>query len=185
MGVGWLSTLAFSLFLLFWFVAVWNIVTSLFIEKVLSMAQEDIEDQMIRKHQKDMIDAVELKDIISLADTDHSGTLTRDEFIAFMNDPKLRCFFEFRGLNTKDILSFFEMMTSVTCETELPISAFVVGCIGMRGVASAMDLQAVGFDIKVLTRLHQEFSGTVNQTFAELKEALNTLCIRMDTTVRF
>merc|ERR1712217_647718 len=118
-----------------------------FIEKVLSLAHGDAEQQMLEKQKKDLEDAAELKELIARADTDSSGKLSRDEFIAFMKDPKLRCFFEFRGLKGKDLVSFFDMMTSVTSDTELDIQAFVVGCIGMRGMASAMDLQAVGFEV--------------------------------------
>merc|ERR1712217_870858 len=128
-----------------------------FIEKVLSLAHGDAEQQMLEKQKKDLEDAAELKELIARADTDRSGLLSRDEFIAFMKDPKFRCFFEFRGLSLKDAVSFFEMMTASTGgDVELDISNFVKGCIGMRGMASAMDVHALGFEVKVMQAKQQE-----------------------------
>merc|ERR1712217_367729 len=151
-----------------------------FIEKVLSLAHTDAEQQMLEKQKKDTEDAAVLKELIAKADTDRSGLLSRDEFVAFMKDPRLRCFFEFRGLSLKDAVSFFEMMTASTgADVELGISDFVSGCIGMRGVASAMDVHSLGFEVKVMHARQQEQAALWLQQFAELKEAFRTLTVVM------
>merc|ERR1711972_1229783 len=71
--VGWMPASAFIIFLLFCFVAAWNIISSMFIERVLSLAQPDLEEQMLKKRRKDMSDTEEMVSIISQADTDRSG----------------------------------------------------------------------------------------------------------------
>merc|ERR1712176_338700 len=103
------------------------------------------------------------------------GLLSKDEFICFMRNPKLRAFFELRGLSLKDAVGFFELMTAVSGEVELDISNFVWGCIAMRGMASAMDVHALGFEVKVMHAKQQEFSELSLQQIAELKEAMQAL----------
>merc|ERR1739846_173771 len=96
--IGWMPSLGFLFFLLFWFVSVWNIVISIFIEKVLCLAQGDMEEQLIQKRRQNIVDAAELRSIMKQADTDGSGKLSRVELMAFLSDPKIRCFFEVRGM---------------------------------------------------------------------------------------
>merc|ERR1711933_302647 len=141
--VGWVPASAFILFLLFCFVAAWNVISSMFIERVLSLAQPDLEEQMLRKRRQDMIDAEELTSIIAQANTDGSGRLSMEEFVARLQDSKFRYFLEFRGLSNKDAMMYFKLLTSTTGESDVDIPTFAGGCLAMRGTASAMDMHAL------------------------------------------
>merc|ERR1719414_559222 len=49
-------------------------------------------------------------------------------------------------------------MTSVTGEKEVQIGQFVSGCLGMRGVASSMELHALSFEVKTMRMRQHDFS---------------------------
>eukprot|EP00929_Paragymnodinium_shiwhaense_P111517 TRINITY_DN7964_c0_g1_i3.p1 TRINITY_DN7964_c0_g1~~TRINITY_DN7964_c0_g1_i3.p1 ORF type:complete len:661 (-),score=69.69 TRINITY_DN7964_c0_g1_i3:192-2174(-) len=82
------STL-FVFFTLFITIAVWNIVTSVFLENTMKMTQPDREGELLDKHRQDVEDAKELMQVCSLADADGSGTVSLLEFEQFMlNDTR-------------------------------------------------------------------------------------------------
>merc|ERR1719254_304675 len=170
-----MAPLTLVLHVLFTYIAAWNIVNSIFIEKVLSLGRPEVETQMLEKHKKDIKDAEELMTLIRRADQDKSGKLSMDEFVFSMNDPKFRYFFEIRGLEIKDAEMFFHMLTAVTGEDEIDISTFVSGCLGMQGLASSVDLHALSFEVKVMHVSHREFIGRWESEVSSIRAALDDL----------
>merc|ERR1712232_1519060 len=130
---------------------------------------------MGRKRRQDMIDAEELTSIIAQADTDGSGRLSMEEFVSRLQDSKFRYFLEFRGLSNKDAMMYFKLLTSTTGESDVDIPTFAGGCLAMRGTASAMDMHALGFEVKIMRDRQREFSNNWDRHIAELKEALTRL----------
>merc|ERR1712066_860626 len=126
-------------------------------EKALTLAQPDLDTQMLQKQRKDHQDAQELRKLTMTADNDFSGTLSLEEYTRFMQDPKFRSFFEMRGLDIKDAEMFFHMLTAVTQRDEVDIQTFVEGALRMRGFASSLDLHTLSFEVKVLHLHHKEF----------------------------
>merc|ERR1712217_674460 len=106
------------------------------------------------------------------ADKDGSGRLSLNEFITSMQDPRFRYFFEVRGLDIKDAEMFFHMLTSVSGADEVDISTFVSGCLGMRGLASSVDLHALGFEVKVMNIAQQEL---LTSCVSEIRAGLASL----------
>merc|ERR1719329_299302 len=73
-GVG--NALVFVSFILFFTIAVWNIVTSLFIEKTLAIARSDTETIMMEKRRTDLKDSRELLDLLRRLDKDGSHSIS-------------------------------------------------------------------------------------------------------------
>merc|ERR1719433_819635 len=107
--VGWLPPLIFIVYLLFSFIAAWNIVSSIFIEKVLSLAQPGMEQQLLQKQRRDYNDSKELETLIVQAEEDRSGKVSMAEFARLMEDPRCSFFFELRGLSMLDAEVFFTL----------------------------------------------------------------------------
>merc|ERR1719277_1889127 len=80
----------FLFYILFFAIAAWNIVTSTFIEKALKLAQPDLETLTLEQTMKDCMDAEELNEIFSSADTDGSKAISFEEFHQIANHAKFR-----------------------------------------------------------------------------------------------
>merc|ERR1712150_382125 len=117
----------------------------------------------------------ELRRLISKADQDTSGTLSQEEFMEFMKDQRFRRFFELRGLDVKDVAVFFKLLTSMSGSDEVEIGSFVSGCMAMRGMASAMDLHALSFQVHVLHTGHKEFTKRWAREASDIRFALDSL----------
>merc|ERR1712232_1294111 len=67
-------------FIAFYLIAVWNIVTSLFVNSALQMTIPDIETIQMEKRWQDLRDARDITIVLSEElDRDHSGTISKGE----------------------------------------------------------------------------------------------------------
>lgn len=130
-------------FVVFFLISFVNISTSLFVEKALSLAQPDSEMRLLHRWQKDMELAGELRTLIEKLDLDHSGVLTRKEWMTIAQDPIMRMHFEVCGLHINDAHDFWEAVVNLTDVEEPAIETFVNGCMNMRGEASSAEVQVV------------------------------------------
>jgi len=96
-----IAQLVYVLYLLFFFVAAWNIITSLFMEKAMALSQPDVEAQMLRKHREDVHHATEIVKILEEIDTSDTGTISLARFKQYMQIPRFRYFFECRDQKTR------------------------------------------------------------------------------------
>merc|ERR1719322_1351324 len=113
---------------------------------------------MMKRRRKRARDVQELKRLTNAANRDGNDKLSVDEFVTLVKDPRFCEFLECRDLQVKDAEMFFNMLTSVTGDVEVDISTFIAGCLSMRGVASAMDLHSLYFEVKMMHIQHREFS---------------------------
>eukprot|EP00929_Paragymnodinium_shiwhaense_P091701 TRINITY_DN51612_c0_g1_i1.p1 TRINITY_DN51612_c0_g1~~TRINITY_DN51612_c0_g1_i1.p1 ORF type:complete len:671 (+),score=123.73 TRINITY_DN51612_c0_g1_i1:88-2100(+) len=124
-ATGVLNAILFIFFIVFFAVAVWNIVTSVFLENTMKMMLPDREGELLEKHRQDVEHAKELMRICSLADIDRSGTVSVAEFEEFMLNETFRQYFDMRGIDIKDTELFFNMITTSTGSEEVDLEAFV------------------------------------------------------------
>jgi hypothetical protein len=162
---------AYVVYILFCLIAAWNVVTSIFIERAMTLARSDMQTSILRKAK----DAAQLWRLTMKADHDTSDTLSHEEFKEFMQDQSFRRFFELRGLDMKDVALFFHLLTSQSGCMEVDMERFVSGCMGMKGTASAMDLHALSHQVRVLQAGHREFMERSAGEHAEVKSALEGL----------
>lgn len=146
----------FIMFVCFFTLAVWNIVTSIFVERALKLAMPDVDTLVKDKRLKDIEYASELTDLIkdTMMLTEDNPWITYDEFhrcYISKEFRKLRDFFNVRGLNLRDAHIFFRMLASVSdSKDEVHYKTFVHGCLRLQGLATSLDLQAFHFEVKDL-----------------------------------
>jgi len=141
----------FLFFIVFFVFAVFNIVTSIFVDKTVRLAQEDMEIAMQAKTQNDRLTVRTLKKLFKEFDTDHSGTLTLDELRVMARDEKVALSFEKLGLNLNDADHLFKMMSTLTGHSDVDIDVFVASWLKMRGLATSIDQQALILQVHRLT----------------------------------
>lgn len=169
----------FIFYIAFMHVAVMNIVTSVFLDKAMTIAQPNVETVMLTKREKDMADTKELTELVSQMDTQKKGVITFSDFQQFMQTPKFRLYFDVRGLNVKDTAMFFRMLASsaLTRPVEgredhvVDLHSFVAGCMRLKGAASSMDMYTLSWEMKILRNTQEKVIEWMDLQFRQLKEA--------------
>jgi len=148
-NVGVVASIIFVIYVLFFLIAAWNIVTSLFIEKALDIAQPDMERQLLLKRRQDLRDSEDLMRLMTAMDDDHSGTISLLEFKRVMLMPRILAFFELRNIDIKDAEMVFHMLETATGSQEIELKTVVTGLMHLRGMAMNIDLQTLQFQMQV------------------------------------
>jgi hypothetical protein len=108
----WWAQMVYVFFIAFFTIAVWNIVTAIFIEKAMGLTEPDRHEVMLKERRTELRDAIELREILVDVDVDGSNTLTPDEFEQVCKIPEFRHFLDSRGIHIKEAGTFFAMWPS-------------------------------------------------------------------------
>lgn len=186
---GELNGCVFLFFIFFFVIAVWNIVTSIFIERTMELAKPDVDGLMLLKRRRDIDDARELMKLCTMVDKDMSGTISSDEFEFFIQNEAFRQYFDVRGIDVKDAAMFFQMLCAAAEVTgdEVDVDTFIGGCLRLKGVASSIDVQTLAFEAKLMHALQKRFMDFAEARFASLDEdfaALRGVIMDMDARVK-
>mmetsp|Transcript_81137 Transcript_81137/g.235371 ORF Transcript_81137/g.235371 Transcript_81137/m.235371 type:complete len:563 (+) Transcript_81137:79-1767(+) len=176
---------AFMAYIGFFALAAWNIVTSIFVEKALKLAQPDLETRALEQNMQDVVDAQELTMIFSEVDADSSGTISLRELKTVMTHPRFRSYLRIRGIDIQDAELFHRMMASVVGDDseDIDLQFVVAACLRMKGVASSMDLHALTFESKLLNRKHRAYFQDCTQRLARIEQSLGEIVGDRLTTV--
>eukprot|EP00931_Biecheleriopsis_adriatica_P067714 TRINITY_DN41797_c0_g1_i1.p1 TRINITY_DN41797_c0_g1~~TRINITY_DN41797_c0_g1_i1.p1 ORF type:complete len:590 (+),score=102.04 TRINITY_DN41797_c0_g1_i1:64-1833(+) len=145
-----------------------NIVTGLFIEKALKLAQPDLEAEALMELQEENEWAHEMLRIAQgSVDKDFDGNLTKDELAQLLRHPDVRAKFSILGIGIKDVETFYDMLSAAgTTGGKVPIRSFVESCLKLRGSASSIDLQTLTFRVVTGENRAREYQ----EKFADLLE---------------
>eukprot|EP00929_Paragymnodinium_shiwhaense_P116549 TRINITY_DN8618_c0_g1_i3.p1 TRINITY_DN8618_c0_g1~~TRINITY_DN8618_c0_g1_i3.p1 ORF type:complete len:549 (-),score=88.75 TRINITY_DN8618_c0_g1_i3:160-1728(-) len=172
---GAMNCTLFLSMLIFFAVAVWNIVASVFVENTIKAATIDREEQVLAQHRADIDDAKELMQLCRSADIDKSGSISREEFEKFMDSPLIREFFLIRGLDIKNAAHFFEMMNQVTDGDEVDLEQFVGSCLRVKGAATSIDLHMLAFETRTMATKTKNFFRFAHGALYEQTMKMNRL----------
>merc|ERR1719387_3520308 len=87
-----------------------NILTGLFVENAMKLAQPD-RDLLALEHRKEMMARADhLKSICSRFEQHGDGLVQMDEFLQMMEDGDIRAQLTVLGIDVKDAAQFFEML---------------------------------------------------------------------------
>merc|ERR1712232_588792 len=156
---GWFNTTGYLFFIAFTQVAFINIISALFIEKALKLAQPD-RDRLALELRKEQIKQVEeLTTLCNDLDKDKNGTIDAEQFQTMLNNShKVRSYFNVMGLDIKDASTFLSTLVELGDGGEVEISAFVEGCMKMRGTATSLDLQTLAYETRQFLKMQRRFS---------------------------
>jgi len=166
------NTAIFIAFMLFVWLSMANIITSLYVEKALKAAQPDVEELLFSKHKEDFAAASELKTMFNKMDVDGNGSLSREEFEKCMADFKISSYFEMRGLAIKDAEMFSKMLIAMGETDEIDIGSFVGGCLKMKGVAMNIDLVMLHYEVKLMHRAQRKQFDALQSELSILMEGI-------------
>merc|ERR1712187_816317 len=81
----------------------------------------------------------QMKQLCQDADQDHSGTISKDEFLAQINTPEMDVFLKGIELDKAEALDLFRLLDK-SADGEVTPTDFVNGCMRVQGNAKAIDL---------------------------------------------
>jgi len=156
-------------YILFFLIAAWNIITSLFLESAMTLALPDTEEQMLNKRRKEKEDANYLLSLVEAKDADCSGTISLQEFKTLLSDRTVQSFFSLKDLDIKDPELFFSLMQSAAKSGEVPMDMLATSLMRMCGSATNIDLQTL--NIQVLG-LFADYENSIKGLRADLGDIM-------------
>jgi len=170
--------------ILFFLIAAWNIVTSRFLQRALTLAQPDSDTQLLEKRRQDVADIKDLMNLIGAIDKDNSGTITLEEFKTFLSRPHSRAFFELRNIDIKDAEMFFLMLQAAAGTEDIRVDIVVSGLMRMRGVATNLDLQTLQFRVQMQSAAHEKSAQGIREELSVIVSELHSLSKGMASLAR-
>jgi hypothetical protein len=157
----------------FFSVSVWNIITSVFIEKAMRLAQPSLRELVHKQKAQAKVDEKEVAQLIAKLDHDSDNVISKDEFVEICMDRDIQEFLAVRGLNIRNIRkfdSFFDMIAyrdtgSLDVPTGVSVAAVVEAFLHMKGQATAVDMN----------RKHYELFSRVNAMHKDLRDVRKML----------
>jgi hypothetical protein len=165
----------FIFFIGFFQFAVFNILTGMFVEHAMTLAQPDKETLVFEARRKKLEDAETMKSLIRGMDTDANGRISLTELRDRLKDPKAKALLELQGLAVEDAELYFKLLSKGSLEDDVEIDAFAEGALKMKGEANSLDLQTLIYETKEFEKHHREFEKSVAMKFDSLTEMLTQM----------
>lgn len=182
--------------------AVLNVVSAVFVQQTMKVAQADQEYVLNQKQKQVEAYAGKLKRFFMTLDASGDGLVSWDEFSVLLSDPQLQLWMSTLDLETQDLVSLFQMIDDG--DGEISVEEFIDGATRLRGMARSLDVAQVMTSIKKLelkledlkktlrrrgrdsshspTRIHSvhstvsNASRASNRSTARLRDSPNELC---------
>ena len=133
--------LLFVLFIASMMLAVLNIFSGIFVNDAIELSQMDRDNVSQMESKRNQVMIKDLMDLFRESDNDNSGTLSRKEFMAAFEAPKLLSKLGHLGVELTDVEGLFEML-GISEDDELVIDEFVNMCLCAKTLKRPVDLQS-------------------------------------------
>eukprot|EP00929_Paragymnodinium_shiwhaense_P104267 TRINITY_DN6851_c0_g2_i1.p1 TRINITY_DN6851_c0_g2~~TRINITY_DN6851_c0_g2_i1.p1 ORF type:complete len:863 (-),score=143.25 TRINITY_DN6851_c0_g2_i1:218-2806(-) len=158
---GPLYAATFLMFICWFFLAAWNIVTGIFVEQAMKVAAPDKEQLAHEKEQQDAEDARGLGEILETCSED--GYIHVSDLQAGLEETRLVAWFNLHNLEIKDVQMFVQMLAAAQGSDQVSLEVVIAACMRLRGHSSAIDLQMLAYEQQVAMAFQKEFYVSVQQ----------------------
>lgn len=138
-SLGWAPPFVFLAFIVFMLFAVVNIVTGIFVEQASRLAEVDRDMIMRQEVEAQREVSRDIEAFFRTIDIDGNGTLTWTEFKGSLRHKKVLAYFEHLGIDADNARQVFVLLDRHRTG-QVPIEAFVDGCMRLRGPAKSIDM---------------------------------------------
>eukprot|EP00435_Cladocopium_sp_Y103_P025238 s3153_g6.t1 len=126
--------------------AVLNVVSAVFVQQTMKVAQQDQEYMMNLKQKQAEAYAQKLKRFFMTLDASGDGLVSWEEFSVLLHDPQLQIWMSTLDLETHDLVQLFQMIDDG--DGEISVEEFIDGATRLRGMARSLDVAQVLTGIK-------------------------------------
>jgi len=141
-------------------IAVFNIMTGVFVENAFKNAQPDRQAMALEQRRQQQRESDELYSLLKTVDADGTNTVSLDEFLQLVDDPRLHSILEVMQLDIKDAQLLHDMLNRSTRGGDVSLEFLTDSLLNMKGPAMSVDVQALMYK----TSLLQEGLDTLIET---------------------
>jgi len=140
----------FQIYVIFVMLGVLNVIAGLFVNVATTATALDKDlavDEMIKSEHRFVKKLVTL---LNDADGDGGGSISWDELMHYIEDERVKAYFNTLSLDVKCLARLFEILDKDSCG-EIEIVDFAKGCIEYRGVAKNIDIAVLRAEIQAVS----------------------------------
>merc|ERR1719502_521359 len=138
--LGGMHAFLFLFFVAFYYVAFFNVITSVFCEKAMTLAIPTTSELIAKRIEKEHHDAVELLSLLNRTMSDDgSHTINAQQVADFVNRPEVELYFNVRGLKSSSAHKLYHTLCEVHGTTRIQISEFISTLVKLDGKANSID----------------------------------------------
>merc|ERR1719188_2573178 len=119
----------------------------------MQLSKPDDHEELMRHTEKVQMEMQELRCIMTLIDTNGSGSLSVDEFVEAMRNERVEQKMRSMGIDVKMPELYFRTLALVSKSEEVSIDDFVTHLIQMKGQATSVDVQSLTLETAVLKKV--------------------------------
>lgn len=140
--VSHVSAAIFVMYQVFMVLALFNIITGVFVNDSIEVAQGDRELRnmaLVQRHEEEF---KRLRETFMKIDEDGSGAITLDEFVCALHKTDVSMTLESLGVDATNAVRLFETL-DVSGDLTLEIDEFVMGCVALTVPAKTVDMELI------------------------------------------
>jgi len=173
-GFGGAYYVLFLIYIAVFAFVIMNVISSIFMESILSRADEDHNLNIERQMEQKEAYIHKLQNLYSLLDNDKSGEISYDEFMSEIHSPHMQAFTSSLGIDISDAQLFFQDISDHG-KRSVDMDTFVVGCIKLKGAAKSVDLIDMKYTCKRSYAAQRKASIELHETATMLHTAVDEL----------
>jgi len=172
--IGGAYALLFIFYISFFHFSIFNVLTGIFVEKAMKLAQPDRETMIVERRKQEVLEAQELWELFDAMDTNDSGLINLEEFRDFVMHPTFRRYLGLLDIDVKDAQRFYEMLAHIngSADAQVDIGSLVEGCMRLKGQATSIDLHTLMWEMRGLSRFTCDSFGDLQTRVKALESRL-------------
>jgi len=177
MAIHWAYGVVFILYVFFMMFGVLNVVIGAFVKTTAHIYKCDrqviIEDELGQLNDY----TAKIKEFFHEADKDSSGTLSWEEFENYLQDDKVKAYFQTLELDVSQAHVLFTLLDTDE-SNEVAIDEFVDGCLRLKGQARSIDVNMLLYEIEKMIGKVNSFSNAVSESFRRIERRLGVRYVK-------
>eukprot|EP00404_Azadinium_spinosum_P030869 CAMPEP_0180564782 /NCGR_PEP_ID=MMETSP1037_2-20121125/5193_1 /TAXON_ID=632150 /ORGANISM="Azadinium spinosum, Strain 3D9" /LENGTH=548 /DNA_ID=CAMNT_0022581703 /DNA_START=1 /DNA_END=1647 /DNA_ORIENTATION=- len=165
----------FVFFVAFIQIALVNVLTGVFVDNAMKLAQPDHDALALEMRKTEVGDAQQLRQLIVDMDSGKDGKISKADFADSMKKDKLRAQLAVLGLDIKNTQIFFDLIVESSKNEEVDIDEFITHCMRLKGTASSFDMQTLVFATKLIQKDQVKMRKILDERFDYIMTALSNV----------
>jgi len=155
----------FTLAIAFTQIALFNILTGMFVENALKVAGPDRDALAVEQRRQEIKEAMQLRQFLvsRLGCHGSNATIGKTELYQLAEDPHAYSVFATHGIELRDAEMFFDLMQTLGDSQSVDLDYFLAACFRLRGPASSLDLQTLLATTQLVGRQVEELTNKIDR----------------------
>lgn len=175
--------LLFLFYIAFLVFAVLNVLTGIFVDQALQIAQLDRDNVIKEEMEREKLFVRNLQKIFSTIDSGGTGYISWSQFQKHREDEWLKAYFAVTDIDISQAETFFALLDNDSGET-VDIDEFITGCTKLRGGARSIDLVTLKHNTKLYMRQVRQFMDYVEDWFDKVHHRLEDWGVKKPEPLR-